>query len=323
MVPDYRSADPVGFADLSKTAARNWSGVFLLALFLAGAAGCGPDATHDSGEESHPPANAPAGRIITLAPHLTELAFAAGAGDRLVGAVEYSDYPAAALDLPRVGDAFRLDYEAIAAMDPDLVFGWRSGTPADVLRRLEELGYRVVALEPERLDSVAEQLRIIGRAAGTVQTAEIAAAEYEGRLARLRNRFRDAAVVSVYYQVSAQPMLTISRRHLIGEAIEVCGGRNIFAGLAELTPAVSVEAVLDRSPEVILVSSFVTRDDALPEGLSFWRDWPNVPAVRDGNLFAVNADQIARPGTRILGGVEQICGYLEAARQKGNGRDGL
>ena len=112
-------------------------------------------------------------------------------------------------------------------------------------------------------------------------------------------------------------MLTISGRHLIGEAIEICGGRNIFAELKELTPAISVEAVLDRSPDVIMASRFIGGDDERPEALTVWNQWPSIPAVRNGNLYAVKADQIARPSTRILGGVRQICEHLEAARRKG------
>ena len=127
--------------------------------------------------------SAPAQRVIALAPHLTELLFTAGAGDRLVGVVEFSDFPVAASGLaPNVGDAFRLDYEAIAALEPDLILGWASGTPTNVLARLRDLGYRVVALEPGRLDAVAEHLRVIGRLVGTAEQAETAAAEYEREL---------------------------------------------------------------------------------------------------------------------------------------------
>ena len=121
-------------------------------------------------------------------------------------------------------------------------------------------------------------------------------------------------------------MLTISRHHLIGEAIEICGGLNIFGSLDELTPAISVEAVMDRSPEVIMVSNYSADGSERSEDLSQWARWPHIPAVENGNLYFVNADQITRPSTRILGGVEAICQNLDAARGKASataGREGV
>jgi iron complex transport system substrate-binding protein len=142
-------------------------------------------------------------------------------------------------------------------------------------------------------------------------------------LAGLRDRYQEAEKISAFYQVSTQPMLTISRRHLIGQAIETCGGRNIFADLNELTPAVSIEAVIDRAPDVIIVAGFGTNETEVRESLSLWAQWPNIPAVRHGDMYVVNADLIVRPSARILGGVGQICGHLDAARRKENARAGL
>jgi len=255
-------------------------------------------------------------RIVSLAPHLTELTYTAGAGDRLVWAVDFSDFPVAARSLPRVGDAFHLDYEVIAALEPDLILGWQSGTSANVLNRLRELGYRVVALEPGDLDSIAEHLRTIGRLAGTLSAANRAAIQYERELRGIRDRYRGVESLSVFYQVSARPLLTINRHHVIGEAIETCGGHNIFSGLESLAPVVSLEAVLDRSPEVIVASNFGNPDDVDDDDLAAWSAWTHIPAVRNGNLFVVDADQIVRPSTRILGGIRQLCDSLEKARGK-------
>jgi iron complex transport system substrate-binding protein len=291
----------------------------LIIVFFAGVLSC----SRDAGELQPSISGAPAQRVIALAPHLTELLFTAGAGDRLVGVVEFSDYPDAARALPRVGDAFRLDYEAIAALEPDLILGWASGNPKNVFKRLRELDYRVVALEPGSLDSVADQLRLIGRLTGTSVNADRAATEYEQALAGLRDRYRDAEKISVFYQVSAQPMLTISRRQLIGQAIETCAGRNIFADLNELTPAVSIEAVIDRAPDVIILAGFGTNETQVRESLSLWARWTNIPAVRHGDMYVVNADLIARPSVRMLGGVGQICEQLDAARRKESARTGL
>lgn len=285
-------------------------------LVLAVCLVCVSSCSQDADQPQKSLSGTPARRIVALAPHLTELVFTAGAGDRLVGVVEFSDFPATAQALPRVGDAFRLDYEAIAALEPDLILGWVSGNPESVFTRLRDLGYRVVALEPVSLEGVAEHLRIIGRLAGTSATADRAAAEYAQALVSLRDRYRGAADISVLYQISVRPMLTISRRHVIGEAIEICGGRNIFANLDELAPAVSVEAILDRAPEVIIASGAGPNVTQLPDGLSVWARWPSIPAVRNGNLYVVDADLIVRPSTRILGGVRRICEHLETARRK-------
>lgn len=265
---------------------------------------------------AEPTADLPVRRIITLAPHLTELVFTAGAGDRLVGVVEYSDYPPEARLLPRVGDAFRLDYEAVAALKPDLILGWKSGTPAAVVSRLSELGYRVVTLEPGRLQTIAEHIRVIGELADSGPAAAMAADAFERELEKLRDENRHATILSVFYQISWRPLFTISKRHVIGEAIEVCGGRNIFAELTELSPAITLEAVLDQAPQVIIASQFDTRGNLAETELDRWSKWVNVPAVRDGNLFLLDADQMARPSARILGGVRALCETLEAVRSR-------
>jgi iron complex transport system substrate-binding protein len=285
----------------------------LFSLLVTVVASC--DSGHDP-RFSASSSTQPAKRIITLAPHLTELSFSAGAGDRLVGVVEFSDFPDAATELPRVGDAFRLDYEAIIALEPDLIMGWQSGTPVSVLARLRDLGYRVVVLDSGRLSNIADNLRAIGRLAGTEMQADSAAADYEQVLTRLRDRYRDAQSISVFYQISARPMLTISERHLIGEVIEICGGKNIFAGIDELTPSVSEEAVIDAMPEVIMANNYHPDGGEQPEDLSAWNRWPHIPAVKNRNLYFVNADEITRPSVRILAGVDAVCKNLDLARGK-------
>jgi iron complex transport system substrate-binding protein len=292
---------------------------FLLVTCIFCTSGC--DGALDAVEE--PAAGQPARRIITLAPHLTELVFTAGAGNRLVGVVEYSDYPPESRLLPRVGDAFRLDYEAIAALKPDLILGWQSGTPVAVLDRLTELGYRVLTLEPGRLTTIAEHLRFIGQLADSAPAAATAAAEYERDLEELRGKHKNASTLSVFYQISWQPLFTINKRHVIGEAIEICGGRNIFAELTDLSPAISLEAVLEQAPQVIVASQFDSRQKLAETQLASWSKWKNIPAVRDGNLFLLDADLLARPSTRILGGVRALCDALDAVRGRSPANDSV
>lgn len=284
----------------------------LLVLTTLLVTACGGDRPADRVVET----NQPAGRIITLSPHLTELVYSAGAGNRLIGAVEYSDFPDAALELPRIGDAFRLDYEVIIELEPDLILAWESGTPLEVIERLEQLDFRVVALGAGSLNGVADNLRAIGQLTGTKQYADAAAEKYERSLHDIRQEAAGLAPVTVFYQVSARPVLTISRQHVIGEAIELCGGINVFGDLPELTPSVSPEAVIDAAPEAIIAGRFRTDDSSAADGLAAWRQWESIPAVRKGNLYLVDANLIARSSIRVLGGVRELCASLARAREQ-------
>lgn len=270
--------------------------------------------------EPRPPAQvagAPAERIIALAPHLTELTFSAGGGAQLVGAVEYSDYPPAALDIPRVGDAFRLDYERMVELEPDLVLAWKSGTPLEVIERLEQLGLRVAVLDTDDLAGIAETLREIGRYTGHAQHAGHSAAEFEDGLAGLRAANAGKERISLFYQVSAEPLFTITRRHVIGESIELCGGDNIFAALQGPSPAIATEAVIDAAPEAIIASRYTVRSEEHDsEPLKFWRRWDSIPAVRDDNLYYVDANLMTRPSLRILDGIRELCARIAEARSK-------
>ena len=268
----------------------------------------------DGQPQQAPEASTPsaAQRIVTLAPHLAELVVAAGAGDRLIGVSAFTDFPAQAAGLPEIGDAFRVDLEAVAALRPDLILAWSSGNPAELIARLKRLGYRVIALETGSLDDIAEQLELIGDLAGTQAVAGAAAQKLRRRIATLQARYGPAAPVRVFYQLSARPLMTVSNRHVIGQIISLCGGENLFGGLAELVPSVSVEAVLDAAPQAILaaVSQPRTRSE-----LDTWRKWPNLPAVRDGHLYVVEADLLSRPGPRLVEGARQLCERLDRARE--------
>ncbi len=316
MVPRHRHTDSVRLADLEKMSGyRRIRWYCRPILFIAFLSGCDQSPVAGRSIERD---TEPVHRIITLSPHLTELVYTAGAGDRLVGVVEYSDFPPEAKELPRVGDAFRLDYEAVAGLEPDLVLGWRSGTPEDVMSRLRKLGYRVVALESGQLDIIAQNLLVIGRLANTSSVAKTAVFNYRQELDRVRIRYQDAKPMTVFYQISPQPLFTVTGHHVIGEAIRICGGKNIFAELQGLAPSVSVEAVLDAAPEVIVASYFGDAKAKSADVLSAWNQWQTIPAVRDGNLFLVDADLMSRPSFRILGGIKQLCNHLASARLENN-----
>jgi iron complex transport system substrate-binding protein len=250
-------------------------------------------------------------RIVSLAPNLTELAYAAGAGDTLVGTVEYSDYPAAARALPRVGDAWRVDVESVLALRPDLVLSWASGTPEDTVSRLKSLGLHVVPIETFRLADVAAALRTIGRIAGSVQVADAAARRYEDAVSSLRSSHAGVRRLTVFIEIDDEPLYTVNGRHVISEVVELCGGSNVFADLPQLAPPVALEAVLARDPDVIL-----STDDTISDPGLLWRPWSRLKAVRFGTIYSLNSDTLTRATPRLAEGARAVCAALDAARNK-------
>jgi len=249
-------------------------------------------------------------RIVSLAPHLTELLYAAGAGPRLVGASEWSDHPAAAMALPRIGDALRLDFERILALAPDLVVAWESGTPASNVRRLESLGLRVVSVRVETLEDIPRAIEQLGEIAGTSAEARLTAAALRRGLAELAREFAGRRPVDVFVQIDAQPLFTVTGRHLISDLLALCGGRNVFADLPGVAPAVDLEAVIARNPQVILVTS--PRGDPQAQ----WARWRGIEAVRTGNVLVVPPDEVTRATPRALAGARILCEQLEQARAR-------
>ena len=240
---------------------------------------------------------------MTLAPHLTEMVFAAGAGDQLVGVDSFSDYPVQAQALPRVGDAFRVDLETLAQLSPDLVLAWASSAPPEMVARMVAMDLRVLVLEVEEVADVAKQIRQIGRLAGTEAAATAAADNFLEEFAAL-GRSEQLVGPRVFYQVSARPWFTVTRRHVVGQILEYCGAENIFGNLPELAPGVSLEAIVAAQPELIISARVAAQQE---DWRSTWAEWPAVPAVQRGNLFSVNADLVSRPGPRLLEGAKELC----------------
>lgn len=268
--------------------------------------GCDAPARVDASDDSL----SEVARVVTLSPHLAELVFAVGAGDRLVGVSAYTDFPAAAASLPVVGDAYNLDQERLALLEPDLLLAWDTGTPRHVVDELRRLGYRLQVITTTSLDDVPAALTTVGELLGEAENGAALAAEFRHFFADLSGEYRDASAISVFYQVDARPLYTINGRHFVSALIESCGGTNIFEALDGLAPLVSVEAVLDRDPDVILASS-----DAGPSAFDEWDRWPDLAANRFGNRFLMPADQIARPTPRLQVAAREVCQVLDEARR--------
>jgi iron complex transport system substrate-binding protein len=253
---------------------------------------------------------APAQRIVSLAPHTTELLFAAGAGSRVVGVLSPADWPPEAARLARVGDARALDLERIVALKPDLAVAWPYLAPAQI-ERLRMLGVPIYISDPHTPEAIAEDIERLGALAGSADAARARAAAFRAKLSAIRSTLHGESKLSVFYEIWNRPLFTIGGKHLISAALDLCGGSNVFAWLALPAPQVSVEAVLVAAPAAIVAGT----DDAVrPAWLDEWKRWRELPAVAHGNLFVVDANLLHRAGPRFADGVAQLCAALDQAR---------
>jgi len=289
---------------------RTLLSLFLLAVLLPAPAAAQPVSTTDFSGRAISLA-APARRIVALAPHSVENIFSAGGGDRLVGVVSASDFPAAARSLPSVGDYNAYSLESIARAQPDLIVMWGSGNGMRTLEKLEVLGVPVFVSEPRQLEDIPRDIRAMGALAGTTAAAEIEALRLERELAELRRRYSGQAPLNVLYEIWNDPLQTINGDHLISQVIELCGGRNIFAAVPALAPRISIESVLALAPDAIVASGMSA---SRPQWLDDWRRYPTLPAVRNNGLFFVDPDLLERPTARVLAGARQLCEQLDSLR---------
>lgn len=266
-----------------------------------------------TGADAQPVPAPAARRIISLAPHLTENLFTVGAGARLVGADDYSNYPQAALAVPRIGRAGALDVERIVALKPDLVLAWESGNPAGQIAQLRRLGVRVEVSESRTAQDIARELRWLGQLAGEPGRGEQAATAFETGWRTLQDAYGARAPVSVFYEIWHEPLMTVSDQHSIGAVIRLCGGRNVFGGLGPLAPTVGVESVLRSDPQAIIGSG---SDATRPRWLDDWRRWPQLRAVRSNALIDVPPDLMQRPTVRLLDGAQRVCAALDQVRRQ-------
>ncbi|MGH8854080.1 MAG: cobalamin-binding protein [Telluria sp.] len=254
--------------------------------------------------------NKPAARVISMSPHVTELLFAAGGGNRIVGAVSYSDYPEAAKSIPRIGTNREIDLESVIAMKPDLVVAWMHNGSERQIEMVRKLGLPVFLSDPQTLEGIPRNVSRLGHLMGTEATADAVAADLRKQLASLRARYAGRPTVRTFYQVWDKPLYTLSGKHIISDALRLCGAENIFDKLPVAAPVVSVESVLQADPEAI----FGTAEKNYG-GVTLWKPYTTLRATRNDNLFTVDGDLLNRAGPRMIAGTAILCEKLELARR--------
>ncbi|WP_057110268.1 cobalamin-binding protein, partial [Bordetella pertussis] len=253
----------------------------------------------------------PARRAIALAPHAAELVYAAGAGDRLVGAVRGTDYPPAARQLPSVGDAMQPDPERIAVLRPDLLIGWQPAAGAPLAPIAARLGAALYYSDPRTLADIPAAIEQLGRLFGTEAQADAGAAALRARLAALAARYAGKAPVRVFVQAGTDPLFTLNDHSIVGDVLRLCGGVNVYGQAPILAPQVTLEGVLAARPDAIVAGVTGTADAAAT--LRAWQT-AGVPAALRGHVYGIDADSLYRPTGRLIDAAEQLCARLDEAR---------
>jgi len=256
----------------------------------------------------------PAQKIISLSPHITELIYSAGAGEKIVGVDAYSDYPETTKSIARIGDANHLDMEKILSLQPDLIVAWGSGQSHNkFIEQLIDLNLNVYISSPENPEAIAHTVENLGMLAGTYDYAKQQSQNFRDELIDIVNEYSERPTVTVFYEIWNQPLFTINGQHVMSKVIEICGGQNVFADLPILSPEVSIESVISANPDVIIASG-TGEGDQRPPWLDDWLQWPTIKAARNNHLYHIPPDLIHRQTFRILQGARILCEQLQSAR---------
>ena len=253
----------------------------------------------------------PALRVVSMAPSVTELLFAAGGGSQIVGAVNYSDYPEAAKRIPRIGSNREIDMELLISLKPDLIVAWRHNSSERQIEMVRRLGVPVFQSDPQTLDGIPDAVLRLGQLLGTDAAARTTATQLREQLAGLRAKYANRSTVRTFYQVWDKPLYTLSGKHILTDAMKLCGGENIFDKLTVTAPIVSIESVLQANPEAIIATA-----EKNYGGVELWKPYGTLAAVRSNNLFTLDGHLLNRAGPRMVQGTAAMCEVLEQARQR-------
>lgn len=262
--------------------------------------------------ESNPVNSPTAQRIISLAPHITEMLYSAGAGRKIVGVVAYSDFPKAALNLPIIGSYNAINLEEIIQLNPDLILGWHSGNRLQDIQRLKELGFKILQSDVTTLDDIPNEIERLGQLAGTQIQAIATANTLRQRLSEIRQHYQHVEPISSFYQIWSQPIITMNGTQFISQALNACGATNVYSDLKPLTAEVSLESVLERNPQVFLLGG----QKAFQKGwLKSWEKYASLQAVKNQQIYLLNNNLYQRPTARLINALPGLCQNIETARQ--------
>jgi iron complex transport system substrate-binding protein len=281
----------------------------LLGLLACCQANAAIEVIDDNGDKLR--LNTAANRIISLSPNTTEILFHIGAGNKIVGADEYSNYPSAANDIIRVNNHAAANYELIISLKPDLVIAWQSGNGEKIISRLRELGLPVFVVETQAMVDIPSLYSRLGQLSGHSKQANQQADIFAEKLQGLSQLFATRQKVRTFYQIWNDPLMTLNGDHILTDIIELCGGVNVFEDSAALVPYVNMESVLAKDPQVI-ISGGANKNDLWDMGV--WQKWPGLSAVKNRQIYSIPSDLLQRHSDRILQGAELVCRYLEQAR---------
>lgn len=251
-------------------------------------------------------------RIIALSPSSTEMLFDIGVGERVVGTVEYADFPDAAKGLPRIGSYAGLNIERIVALEPDLIVAWKSGNKQSDLEKLESLGLSVIYIDPKSMPAVRDDIQRLGKAVGEEALGKAASVRFDEKYQSLRRQYGNKAYVRVFYQLSYQPLRTVGADSWVEALIHDCNGDNIFASADAPYPVVSLESIIVKDPEVIILSSHT---NAVGSREAVWERWPDISAVKNEAMIPINSSTLLRSGPRAVEGMALLCEAIDSVRR--------
>lgn len=257
------------------------------------------------------PTHSPYQRIISLAPHITEMLYSAGAGGKLVGVVSYSDYPPAALELPIVGRYSGINLEKIIALHPDLILAWRSGNRLQDIERLRELGFKVRLSDIQTLDDIPDEIEQLGRLTGQADHALNTANQLRTTLRTVRERYQNSQAISTFYEIWHQPLITMNGQQFISQALGVCGAKNVFSDLMQLTSEVSLESIFERDPQLFFLGG---QKAFQKDWLESWQRYPTLTAIKNRQVYLLNNNLYQRPTARLINALDGLCRKVDQAR---------
>ena len=254
---------------------------------------------------------ASAKKIIALSPHSVEMLYAIGAGDQIIATLEYSDYPPPALSIPRIGNFTGIQIEKIIALQPDLIIAWKSGNKLADLKKIESLGFNIFYSKPENISEISLELIKLGKLTGHSKEAITLAANIADKHQQIIDRFSATEQINVFYQLWHDPLRTIGSGSWLESLINDCNGRNIFNDAESAYPIVSLETILSRNPEVIIIPG---HPGTIDTNNSFWDKWQNISAVKHNKIFTIDGDLLHRFTPRAIDGLELLCQSIDNAR---------